>query len=447
MALIYADDFQQFAKNTYNTASVTNAVSSGVVPLICDQFEAMGFVRPLAYTWGVNYWVSAAYNTADGCMRIVDRCGMPRTIYDGTAQGLKRNVVQKGDTFYLSMRWASSQDGWLVEYFPGNFLELNDGLFTVGMSPNYTYTLNGVDTGYSSVFTVEVTQLLEIIVGPGYIELWNGDYLVARQETDTLPITNFRIGIQRSFNATQYPHSFMKLYSLIVADNSGTSFNTRIGRKLAKSVALATVSSTQSTLEQLGGATVAQTLQTPMQTMDLNTDATLGYGNVYSKLPYVKTVLFGSIGTPTKVYAAAVNVQAKRRELSNDGLGVQPYIKLATAEEYGDVFVPRGRWKAANIPMAITPEQTVNAIEFGFTHEYPTPTDKVYVDDRTEVEVYGNTVVPPYVPYMPYQNTLPTTANLMLQTPTYQAYVFDYAKSELDVTSTQINNLTFMQDI
>lgn len=449
MALIYADDFQQFAKNQNNPSSGTNAISVGGTAVINDAFEAMGFSRPIAYQWGtvLQYYNSVAYNTTDGCLRFYD-LARARTPYQAAAQdvnGLKRNVEQKGDTFFISIQWACSKALWGPSTFTGPFFKLNDGLFNVEISSNYTYIFNGVDTGYDAVFDVEVKQFLEIIVGPNYTELWNGDNLIVRQDVTTVPVKNFQINIPPT-TSTDTTSAAFKVYGIICADSYGASFNTRIGRKIAASVALSSVQSTQHTLEQLGGVTFIQTLQTPMQTLDLNTSATLGYGNVYSAVPFARTSLLGAIGTPKKVYAAAINIQAKRRELSSDGMVLLPYIKLAAAEEYGATYAPRARWKAACIPMAITPDLTVNNFEFGFQNDFPVSDAKVYVDDRTEVEVYGNNAIPVYSPALPYQDRVPVVAEVDIQKATYNAYVFDYQKSSLATTKTDINNLTYVQE-
>jgi hypothetical protein len=449
MALIYADDFQQFAKNQNNAANTSNSVSAGQSIAISDAIEAMGFYRPSAFVWGtvLQYWSSVAYNTATGSLFFIDRAqaNNPYLATSTTVDGLKRDVVQKGDTFFLSIQWACQQSGYLPATYPGPFLRLNDGLFSVEISTNYTYIFNGVDTGYDAVFDVEITQFLEIIVGPGYAELWNGDNLITRQTTTTVPIKNFQIRMPRAitFNSTA---SGFKLLGIIVSDSSGTALNTRIGRKLPKSIALSSVPSTQHSFEQLGGVTFAQTLQTPMQTPDLNTTAALGYGNVYSAVPFARTSLIGSIGTPKKIYAAAINIQAKRRELAADGMTLLPYIKLATTEEYGGTYTPRARWKASCMPMAITPDLTVDTFEFGFQNDFPASTAKVYVDDRAKVEVYGENVTPAYNPSLPYQDREPTQTQVTLQTAAYSAYVFDYAKSSLDIANTTINNLTYLQE-
>lgn len=446
MALIFADDFQQLAKNTH-TASGTNNTGPGATALyIADTFEALGFRRPYTMLGAGVYWSSVAYNTTDGCLRFADR-SESYTYYQpnaDSAAGLKRDIVVKGDTFFLNMRWASSNGFWYTNRYAGPFLSLNDGLFTVSLNVANNYVLNGVDTGVQALYEVEITQHLELIVGPDYVELWAGDNLVQRQNIATVPVTNFQICFPKP-SALDSTSSAFKLYSLIVADNSGTDFNTRIGRKLVKSVALTAIPSTQSTLETYSTTTMIQTLQTPMQTLDLDIHSTRGFGNVYSKLPFVKTSLTGAVGTPTKVYAAAINIQAKRRELSNDGMGVLPYIKLVSTEEYGPVFVPRARWKAANIPMAITPNLTVNNIEFGFMHDYAPSTAKIYADDRSNVEVYGEPT--PAIVVLPFQTYVPTMTNIALQTPTYSAYVFDYAKSDLNIANTPVNNLTYYQDV
>lgn len=450
MALIYADDFQQFSKILNNVAGAANASSAGTYLCLADAFEAMGFYRPNGYQWGtvLQYWPSVAYNTTYGCLYLFDR-NTPNVSYQpGTnnADGLKRDVVQKGDTFYLSIQWTCAQSYYQIARYPGPFLKLNDGLFTVAISPTYTYILNGVDTGVDAVFEVDVKQFLEIIVGPGYIELWNGDNLIVRQNVTTIPVKNFQVSVPRSIVNDSSGSAGIKLHQIIVADSYGPDFNTRIGRKNAQSVALSSVTSTQHSFEQLGGTTFAQTLQTPMQTLDLNTTASFGYGNVYSPVPFARTALQGAIGAPKKIYAAAINIQAKRRELSSDGMALLPYIKLAATEEYGGTYTPRGRWKANCMPMAITTGLTVDSFEFGFQNDFPASDAKVYVDDRAKVEVYGNVSVPVYKPTLPYQDRAPALTKADVQKAAYSAYLFDYQKSSLVLTKTDITNLTYMQE-
>lgn len=454
MALIYADDFQQlkYAQNIVNSGrhdfvATATAVNNGM--------EAMGFERPIAVQLRqgnvgnnqyyiqtpVGYWDSAGYNCLAVYVRAPTSFTSEGIIVDPGVNGLKRKIAQKGDTVFVNLRWAFPSNFTFTAALAGEpFIKCGFGI-AISLSTTGTLVLNGVDTGYSVLFDSEVPLITEIVAGPDYVELWIGKDLVARQNRQPIPVDYFTLGFEA---VTALPGSkfiqydtIIKLTSLIIADNSGTSFNTRIGRKVVRSYEANTVT-TNATLETTGGTSLA-TIRRPVQDLGLDTGAAV-YGNLYSPKPFTKTTL-AALKDNSVPRAACVHMQAKRRTPATDNMLAFPFLTIGGvtfADAVGQSM--RSRWTSKCTPIEIPADTSFTTFDFGYTHDYP-DLEKLYVDDRAKVEVYGQQQVTYVPPLLVFQSRQPTLAQKDLQTPAYSAYSYDYTTTKLN-----LDNLTYLQE-
>lgn len=456
MSLIYADDFQQLKYAAYIANFGAHGGSQPSTDAVNTGMEAMGFERPMSvflrqanggsnqyyYQTPVGYWDAAAY----GCLCIYAR---PPTSFTSenvlTSPGvnaLKRKIQQKGDTVFVNFRWA----------FPANFnfnashagivfIKCGYGI-SISLSTKASLVLNDVDTDYTVVFDSEVPLITEIIAGPDYVELWVGLDMIARQTRAPFPVDFFTLGFEPITALPNAPtitsEVTIKLFSLIIADSSGTSFNTRIGRKQVRSYEANAVT-TDATLETTGPNVLA-TIRRPVQDLALNTGTPV-YGNLFSPKPFTKTTLAGTKPAELVARGACIHVQAKRRTPANDGLAVFPFITiggLTFSDAVGQST--RSRWTSKCTPIDIPANTTFTTFDFGYTYDYP-DVEKLYVDDREKVEVYG-TIETTYVPpLLAFQSRVPAVAQQDLQTAEFVGYSYDYTTSKLN-----INNLTYLRE-
>lgn len=442
MALIYADDFQQLDNNYVKTSGSVD--STTLAQQVITGIESLGFYRPMygynTYDIGSpSYYSAVCYSTSTKTLVVQTRSG--RTGYfgvDTNTNGLKRDITVKGDTLFFSMRWLSVNT--MVRQSAGEPLLKFNGLYSVGFSSTGTLVVNDVDTGYSVIYDTDVNVIMEVILGPDYMEVWIGETQVTRVARDSIPITNFCVGFERYRGGPTATTTSISIQSIIVADNSAGSINSRIGRRQAISVPAETVSS-QASFEALAGVTAVTALKIPVQDAGANTGVLVG-GNLFSTTPFTKTTLNATLPTG-KIIAACVHVQAKKRNPTNDGVVVVPWIS-AGGMIYTASYRPeiRARWKGWCTPIEI-PEISTSSLTFGYTHDYPAG-GAVFVDDRAKVEIYGEPAVS--LPVLPYQSKVPTNSIQITQNTTYSAYAFNYAKSDIGLTKVDVNNLTYLQE-
>jgi hypothetical protein len=360
---------------------------------------------------------------------------------------LKRKIKQNGDTVFINFRWSFPSTFQFSATLAGiAFIKCGLGI-NISLSTTGTLVLNGTDTGYGVVFDAEVPLITEIVAGPDYVELWVGVDMIARQDRQTIPVDYFTLGFEAVTALQGAPYIqyevTIKLHSLIIADNSGTSFNTRIGRKLVRSYEANTVT-TNATLETTGGTALA-TIRRPVQDLGLDTGVPV-YGNLYSPKPFIKTTLAGTKPVGLTPRGACIHMQAKRRSPATDGMLAFPFITIGGVT-FSDAIgqTMRSRWTSKCTPIEIPANTSFTTFDFGYTHDYA-DVEKLYVDDRAKVEVYGQQEVTYEPPLLVFQSRTPTYDNQAVVQPTIQAYVFDYAQSSLDITKVSINNLTYLQD-
>lgn len=402
MALIYADDFQQ-----WGTASSAQMRGPGLYPqwlgqnVVPYQNEAqcLGIYIPAGMQGfgGDNTVVfTLNYDTNKGALAVCH----PRTgLNNGYASGFRKLINYEGDTLYFGMTMEFADVGYEM---PGNFLYFGntpeqtvftgtDGvgtnyLYTVGVDTNGFYTFNGVATTVKAYYTpATVLCYIDVVLGPDYMELWINNVMQVRQARANINVKEFAVS---TFNMVKGNNQQFGIYlhSIIIADNT-EGFGQRIGRKRAKTEPVASVAA-------LGTTTNPATPYTPLQIINrlatgpTNESDSWMYGSLVSPLPFVRNDFTGTRAAAKKPYAAAINIQAKRLFPAADGLGVHPYVTIAGQKVFGDKLVPSSTWKVFNFGIPIEPGQTFSAFNFGYEHDYK-DLNRVYVVDRQNTEVFG----------------------------------------------------------
>lgn len=457
MALIFADDFQQLAANA-STNNVTSGGTSVATARTCaDTIVAYGFDRPLISGTGrssSSTYCAIHYGNQSQSLSIGNLSGQP--VYEDGVLSLNRKLKYTGDTLYFSFV-ATIYAGLKVT---GKILAFGNSLYTLSILSNYNYALNGVDTGVLAYYENTSIKLFhEIIIGPDFIEFWISNDLVARQSRTAIPVDYFQLGF---FEATT---TFWRVdvHSLIICDNAGTEFNTRIGRKTVKTFIPEAVVNVESTLSAIAGATVLTALKPTASSQNAEAVAPT-IGSLISPDGYVTNSFTTTIDkTPL---AALINVQTKRRSPSGDGMTAVPYVKIGDTIVEGNRLLPSSLWNvlACGIPSAAGLSQ--GKVEFGYVHDY-VDMNKVFISDRTGVAVYGWDVAfalrgsgyvsnpikyriapvdtPAYKMYvMPYTN--PKFAQADVSNILFNAYTIDYAKTSLKTVKQDVTNTTFNQE-
>ena len=442
MAIVLADDFQQLYWSAYGASYAGLFVLDTLATqrLYIPVWNGLGYESPASFfgTAGLDYQSrpSVYYDTNQGALALM-HTSTYTSVNVGQYRGLLRqNIKYKGDTLNFSM-CISLYGGYVAT---GNFLTINDGEATLGVDANGFYTLNGVSTTLQAFYPpASVKCYIDLVFKPDVLEMWSGPDLIASQSRLNFPINKFYfspylMGANSTFA--------MWIHSLALIDNS-PGFSERLGRRVVKTETAASVVARESDLFRTGSQS------------DLAVIGRMASGK-YSELD---NVMFGYFGTP-KAYvkneftatrpnnrvphAAFVTIQHKRQAASGDGLGVRPYITLAGTKYYGEVTVPTYGWNLYPCEVPIPAAQTFTAVTFGYEHDYRNM-NNIWADDRAKVEVYGDT---PYASTnFDYIDKVPTMGNVVaVQNSAFDAYVFDYAKSNLTITKTDVTNMSYQQD-
>lgn len=405
MSIIFADDFQQWA-----TAASTNIRAAGLypqylgqnVPGYLDEMACFGIFTP-SYTQGFggpnSILYSLYFDTQRGALCIVQ----PRAAAEGSmaafASGYRRKISYEGDTLYFG---TAIEIGGITPAYSGDFLifsSQDNPVFTmsdqvgtysygVGIDADGFYTFNGVSTTVQAYYKpASVVCYIDVIIGPDYMELWLDNVKVATQTRQNIPIKNFGLTAAKLVKTTN-TNFCIWIHSIIVADNSG-GFGERIGRKRAKTEQIQSTPVVESSLVPAAGyialAIIRKFASGPTNETDVNM-----IGNLSSPAPYVKNE-FGVVraSAAQKPHGALVAIQAKRMTPSGDGMSIIPYSIINGTKVAGKIFRPSSTWKMFYIDTPIAPDQTFTAATLGYTHDYK-DLNKIFADDRTKVEVYGD---------------------------------------------------------
>jgi len=459
MAVIFADDFQQWG-NSGNIGSAS--AEPFLVPefssynVIQPRFQALGFYPAVGMrgtnggTWAVP---SVFYSTTYGGLAIHHNKGTIAPIYNFPgAVGLRKTIRPSGDILYFSacielVGGTVYQNGTIFQFgseasplsaftntqaMPGSFL------YTVGINGDGFYTFNGVATTVQAFYRpASVKAFIDVVFGPGYMELWINNEMIIRQNRVTLPVTEISIA------PTDDRAVLLILRSLMICDNSG-GFGQRMGRKIVQTFPVTTTGALESTLNVTGTPTAVQTLGRFATDINTEKDTTM-FGSLVSSAPYVKNEFGATRPSSTlKPYTAFVNLQAKRLTPAADGLGLLPFVTIAGTKVYGQITIPTSTWKQLTTEVPIAAAQTFTAVTFGYEHDYKDQ-NKIWIDDRAKVDVYGDAASGSFVPPGFLGNPI-IAAPLPMETATLGAYVFDYAVSTLTQTKTDVTNLSYQQD-
>lgn len=402
MALIFADDFQQ-----WNVAGSGSIKAPGIFPQFLGQnvapyqaeITALG-IYTAASTQGFGGDNSVVhtllYDTTKGALCI---CHGRAGLNNNQASGFRRQFSYEGDTLYIGF---AMEFGTNFYTFPGDFLFLgntpeqtvfttSDGvgsnyLYTVGVDANGFYTFNGVSTTTPAYYLpATVVMYLDIVLGPTSMELWINNKLVATQAR--LNINLKEIAISTSRMVTGANQTFcIYAHSLIIADNT-EGFGQRIGRKRVKTEPVASTPLLESTYNGQQTALAAMSRYASSPTGEIDSQM---LGSLVSPLPFVRNDFGGTRLAAKKPYGAAVNLQVKRLFPAADGLAVHPYVTIAGTKVYGNKVLSTSTWKDYSTEVPIAPGQTFTAFNFGYEHDYK-DLNKVYMVDRQNTEVFSDT--------------------------------------------------------
>jgi len=433
MALIFADDFQQLgvAGNAMSSMFVTWVLNASI-PTFTQSIEAMGYTLPASsyYSNGAA-WPCVAYDPTEKALAL-SRANV--TDYSAGVYGLQRKFNYAGDTVRFHVVLTINPT-----YQPsGTFIDF-DGLYAIGVNANGNYTMNGVEINYPAYYgAVRMKIFHEIVFGPDYMELWIGTTRVARQSRAGVPVRVMTVGF-----ASTYAQWGIWLYSLIVADNTGTNFTGQIGRKTAKTFPVATVLAQESTVSAFPVATTAIALLARLADNKWAETGGQMLGSLTSPNGYVKNAYSGLKDTKTP-YAALINIQAKRRTPAGDGLGVQPYIKVGITKVSGAVTVPTSTWNVFSVEIPMAPSQVFTAFEFGYDQDFA-DADRVFISNRDGVVVYGSASAQSYALAGPtFTGKQPTISKTDIVDTTIVSYVADYSQTTV-ISMTPVSNLTYQQ--
>lgn len=406
MALIYADDYQQWA-----TAASDQIKSPGIypqylgqnVPFYLAEMQGLGIYQP-SYAQGYgganSILYSLLYDTTRGALMACH----PRSPADGSAalaSGLRRKFEYDGDTLYFG---TTIEFGGITDLFNGDFLffgsnpdsvvftgadQVGAYLYGVGIDANGFFSFNGVSTTVQAYYKpATVLTYIDVVFTPTTMELWINNVLAATQARTNIKLKEFGITAGKLVKITG-SNFCIWIHSVIIADST-PGFGQRIGRKRAKTEQVQTTPTIESSLIPASGYIPLSIIRKFASGPTNETDIYM-IGSLVSPLPYVRNDFGGTRVAAKKPYASAMNIQVKRLFPSADGMAVHPYVTIAGTKVYGDKVLPSSTWKMFHVPLPIAADQNFNAFNFGYEHDYK-DLNKVYAVDRQNTEVYGSEI-------------------------------------------------------
>lgn len=445
MALIYADDFQQikYTGFTMNGPGQVSYMAAKDGPRLNGIFESYGFAPPSGAGYSGNgLYPDVIFDLVQNALMIQR---ISATTYVGGEAGLLRTVTYAGDTvrfsFLIELHPVYKNSGPFLSFgtsmTPGNN---EQGLYSIGVNASGFYTVNSVDTTTTAYYSPASAKIFhEVVFTPTTMEFWLGDTLIATQPRSNIPIKQFRVGF---YNLAVV--WVMWVHGIIVSDNSGTTMTGRIGRKRAVTYAAVAQGAIGSTVVATPAASTAlAVIQRPATGKATDTDSTM-LGSLVSPLGYI-TNAFTATKDSKVPYAAIANVQVKRRAPAGDGLAAFPYIKIGATKIRGTPPLSKSLWNLYNTEIPIGGGQVFTDFEFGFDQDF-LDVDRVFISNRSGVEVYGNPTPGYALVGSPYTAKVPAIVKANIEPTQYTAYISDYAKSTLTLDMKVADNLTYSQD-
>uniref|UniRef100_A0AB39CDY3 Tail fiber protein n=1 Tax=Pseudomonas phage HRDY3 TaxID=3236930 RepID=A0AB39CDY3_9VIRU len=402
MALIYADDFQQWATAASSFARSNSFINAPTAASVMDEIQSLGFFPPgscLGTTGDASRYMTLNFDPARPALRVSQFRPLIASI---GAAGLRRQFSYEGDTLYfgITLELAGSAQ------YPGDFLFFGNVdspvftsadcigpmLYSVGADANGFYTFNGVSTTtLAYARPASFKAVIDCVFGPDYMELWVNNVRIAQQPRANYKLKDFAVSVAKIISGGTGIDLSIYVHSVIVADNVTPGFAQRVGRRTAKTEPVVStpviesqvvVQNNQTALQLLGRFASGPTTETDTQML----------GNLSSPLFGVKND-FGSTRSATrKPLAAAVMLQTKRFEPSADGLSPLAYMTIAGNKIYGKKLLPSSTWKNNAIEIPIATGQDFSTFNFGYEHDYKDQ-NRVYVVDRDKTEVYGDSAI------------------------------------------------------
>lgn len=434
MALIYAEDFQCLAAYG-GVAAPGNANSPSTTIRDVTMFTAMGFDQPAINGTSTSHYNVVTYDTTKKAL-LIRR--LNTSIYQAGAQGLQRSFRYSGDTvrFGFNLSLANA-------YLPDNLIATFEGMYTVGFDSNGNYTLNGISTDTTAIYGgIDTAIFHEVVFTPTTVQLWISKTMIAEQTRQSLPVRTVLFG---GIKTTGNSNAAMWIFSLIVSDNTGTTFNGPIGRKLAKTYEPAAALSIGSTITATpANATAIATITRLAESKSLDVSPAM-IGSLVSPLGYVANS-FSAVKNAQVPVAAIMNLQVKRRSPAGDGMAPFPYLKIGSVKVRGTPMLPSSLWSMYSTEIPISLVSAFTDFEMGYEQDY-LDIDRVFASDHVGVTVWGSPVDKPYaLAGNLFTSKTPTATLAQLTNTTISAYVTDYTKSTLALGMTRVNNTTFVQD-
>lgn len=404
MALIFADDFQQ-----WNSGISSALKASGLYPQYLGQdvasyvgeVNSLGIFQP-SYTQGYgganSVLFSLYYDTAKGALCVVQPRAPSENTMAALASGYRRKINYEGDTLYFG---ATIEIGGVTSVFNGDFLifgntpdsqnftatdQVGNYLYGVGIDADGFYTFNGISTTVQAYYKpATVLCYIDVVFTPTSMELWINDVKVSTQTRQNIQLKEFGITAGKLVKITNQNFCIWT-HSVIVADNT-EGFSQRVGRKRVRTEPVRSTPTLESTYngQQTALAGLSRYATTPTSEVDSQM-----LGSLVSPLPFVRNDFGSTRNDAKKPYGAAVNLQVKRLFPAADGLAVHPYVTIAGTKVYGNKVLSTSTWKEYSTEVPIAPGQTFTAFNFGYEHDYK-DLNKVYMVDRQNTEVFSDT--------------------------------------------------------
>ncbi|AFH14780.1 hypothetical protein LU11_gp249 [Pseudomonas phage Lu11] len=459
MAIIFADDFQQWpaalGSGFVGSSSPFLITEMSNLHLVYQRVEAMGFHLPaLGYSSNGGAWSypTVYYDINKKLLQISDyRPSRNQYAFSG-ASGLRRTISYKGDKLYASFALefggaATDKGDFLlfgtVPAGPNDYTAFNavpqPFLYAVGIDANGFYTFNGISTEAQAFYRpASVRAFIDVVFASDYMELWVNDVMVSRQDSLGIMPTEIALTMGKIGGTNGTSGVVIWVHSYMLSDNSG-GFGQRMGRKVVKTQQVQAITTDATVSASPANSTALSVIRKyaddPAALTSTNMIGHLTSSAGYTNMEFTVPAYTGN----GNVYAVIVHAQFKRLTPSGDGLGLRPYATVSGTKKWGNVTAPSSTWKLHTLELEAVPKDTTT---FGFLYDYA-DTNKLYISDVEKVEVYGN----PAPAHKLYSYLGQPTFNLTgAETATFDAYVFDYARSNLSLTKTDIQNISFMQN-
>lgn len=340
MSVILADDFQQMGRNGNVATRFGYFAPAVTTQAILQTIEAMGYTLPAATSnTALGSYPVVLYDTINKALAVSRLSG--GVSHEGL-MGLRRSITYQGDILCINFLLEFNTE----QLSTGVFFDV-DGLYQLGVNAAGNYTFNNTELSYLARYPVNTKIFHELIFTATHVEVWLGNTMVHREARPNADvIKTFTFG----FVANPANWS-MWLHSLIVADNDGTYLG-RIGRRVAATYSVSSITTQGTTLTTIS-STELEVINRFASTKQQET-GDYGLGNLVSPYAGASATLTSVKTSNRNISACCVNFQAKRREPSDDRLGIHPFISVAGVKTYGAHKEVGSLWKNYSVLVPIT---------------------------------------------------------------------------------------------